>query len=229
MRRFHGFDARTRWARWGLLAIALGIVLGGTAPGAAQALADGVANHRDSLAWDVSRILAFGAYLAISGAVIYGLLLSTGILDSFAHRPISLTLHQDLSAVGIALGAVHAALLALDHSVPFTFAELAVPFASPYRPLWVGFGQLGLYLTVAVFGSFYMRRRIGQRAWRLVHYLSFLAFLGITAHTLATGTDSSLTLWLTAGAGAAVAFLLAYRVATAVTGGRRNAATSPGS
>ena len=41
-----------------------------------------------------------------------------------------------------------------------------------------------------VVGSFYVRRQIGQRAWRTLHYVTFLAFLGATAHGVMAGTDS---------------------------------------
>ena len=63
-----------------------------------------------------------------------------------------------------------------------------------------------------------MRRRIGQKAWRQVHYLSFLAFLGATAHGIMAGTDSG-TVWAAAGyivATTVVVFLVAYRVVMAV-------------
>ncbi|MGZ6260514.1 MAG: ferric reductase-like transmembrane domain-containing protein, partial [Candidatus Limnocylindrales bacterium] len=113
------------------------------------------------------------------------------------------------------------ALLGLDHSMPFSVAQIAVPFAAPYRPLWVGVGQLAFYLAGAVVASFYLRRRIGQRAWRLLHYLTFLVFVGATAHGLGTGTDSTSpwAWWAYILATAAVVFLLAYRITLSL--GRR--------
>jgi predicted ferric reductase len=224
MQRFRGLDPRTQLTRWGLLAIALGIVLGGTASEAAQRLTPTLAAQPWNVTWDVSRILGFLAYLAIAGSVVYGLLLSTGLLDAIAHRPISFTLHQDLSGLGLALGMVHAAVLILDPAVPFSVIEAAVPFAAPYRSLWVGLGQVGLYVTAAVVASFYVRRRIGQRAWRLLHYVTFAAFVALTTHMLGSGSDPGLTRTVATVAGASVAFLTVYRMAIAVGGGRRAAA-----
>ena len=109
-------------------------------------------------------MLGFLAYGALVVSVLYGLLLSTGILDRVAHRAVSLTLHQDLSAIAIGLTALHGALLALDTYVPQSVRQLVMPFAGPYRPEWVGIGQVAFYLMVIVYGSFYVRRRIGQRA-----------------------------------------------------------------
>ena len=74
--------------------------------------------------------------------------------------------------------------------MPFTLAQVAVPGLAPYSPVWVGAGQIAFYLMLVVVGSFYVRRRIGQRAWRTLHYVTFLAFVGSTLHGLIAGTDS---------------------------------------
>lgn len=101
--------------------------------------------------------------------------------------------------------------------MPFSPLQIAVPFLAPYLPLWVGVGQVAFYLTAVVELSFYVRRHIGQRAWRLLHYLTFLAFLGAAAHGLLAGTDSGArwAWWLYVGTSASVAFLLTYRIVVA--------------
>ena len=78
----------------------------------------------------------------------------------------------------------------------------------------MGVGQIALYLMAIVYVSFYVRRRIGQRAWRLLHYATFFAFLGATGHGLMTGSDSSApwAFWTYVVAGLAVMFLFGYRV-----------------
>ena len=217
---FRGLDPRTRPIRWGLLAIAVGIALGATVPSAIHGLSVAWAANRSILPWVFERLFAFLAYGAMTGSVIYGLLLSTKILDAIAHRPISFALHQDLASIGLGFGAVHGMLLGLDKSVPFTLAQIAVPGLAPYAPLAVAFGQVSLYLTIVVVGSFYLRRRIGQRTWRTLHYLTFLAFVGATVHGIAAGTDSATpgAWWLYVGSSTAVVFLLAYRIALSVAG-----------
>jgi predicted ferric reductase len=221
MRKFRGMHPGTRIARWGLVAVALGIVLGSAGPSALEVVARAMATQHDALPWFASRVLGFIAYLAIVASVVYGLLLSTGILDAIAHRPISFALHQDLASVGVGLAGVHGALLGLDRVVPFSLAELAVPFASPYRPLWVAFGQLAFYLSAGVVGSFYVRRRIGQRAWRVLHSVTFVAFAGATSHGVMTGTDTGAPwAWVIyVGSAALVTFLFICRLALSV--GRR--------
>lgn len=227
--KYRGFSSTTVLARWGLVAVAIGIVLGGTAPSALRQLADLLTLQGGMVPWVSSRLLAFIAYGAIAGSVIYGLLLSTKLLDAVAHRPITFTLHQDLAAVGLGLAGIHGALLGLDRTVPASIGELAIPFATTYRPLWVGFGQLAFWISAAVVASFYLRRRIGQRAWRLLHYATFLAFVGATAHGIGAGTDSSgPARWIYLGATVVVVFLLTYRIALSTLGrGARTIAATP--
>jgi sulfoxide reductase heme-binding subunit YedZ len=218
--RFRGLDPRTRLVRWGLLAIAIGMVLGATAPTAVRELQVAWVAHRSMLPWVFERLFAFLAYFAMAGSVIYGLLLSTKLLDAIAHRPITFTLHQDLASIGLGFAGIHGALLGLDKSVPFSLAQIAVPGLAPYSPIWVAAGQITFYLMLVVVGSFYARRRIGQRAWRLLHYVTFLVFVGATVHGLVAGTDSgsAWAWWIYVASTVAVVFLFVYRITISVAG-----------
>lgn len=207
-------QALVRWLPRGLFILLVMLVLGSTAGRALDEVRGWLELEYERLPWYTTRITALLAYLALSGSVVYGLLLSTKILDRVTHRAVSYTLHGDLAGIGVALALVHAAVLALDRSVPYSLVELLVPFAGPYRPLWVGIGQLTLVLSLVVLLSFYVRKRIGQRTWRLVHYLSFVAFVGATAHGLMAGSDTSAT-WAYLGyltIASLVLFLVTYRI-----------------
>jgi DMSO/TMAO reductase YedYZ heme-binding membrane subunit len=65
---------------------------------------------------------------------------------------------------------------------------------------------------VLVSMTFYMRRRISMQAFRSIHLLSFLGYLGATLHGLFAGTDSALpvTRLLYAGTFLMVVFLTVY-------------------
>ena len=80
-------------------------------------------------------------------------------------------------------------------------------------------------MTAIVVASFYVRRRIGQRAWRALHVLTFLAFAGATAHGILAGSDSGAawTWWMYAGSVTIVMFLFAYRLVTALARRGRSA------
>ena len=216
---YRGFTERTSLTRWGLAAVSVGIIAGATLPGVVGGLASVIESNRASLPWLFERLFAFLAYLAITGSVVYGLLLSTNVLDHVAHRPVTFLLHKDLAALGVGLAGIHGMLLGLDHTVPFSIAQILVPGLAPHATLAVAFGQVALYLALIVTASFYARRRIGQRTWRALHYLTFIAFLGATVHGIAAGTDSAST-WaqgLYLAAATVVSFLLAYRIAMSVS------------
>ncbi len=225
---YRGLPKPVRLAVWAAYAVGIGVAIGATFPvamhlvGAAAALAPG------KLAWYAVRATGFLAYFAVAGSVIYGLLLSTKLLDAIAHRPVSFALHKDLALVGLALSGLHGILLLADHTFTFTLAAIAIPFASPYAPAAVGVGQLAFYAIAIVTGSFYVRRHIGQRAWRLIHYLTFAGFLGVTAHGIGSGSDSGApwATWSYLVPIAAIVFLSVYRLVVSVAG-RRDASHHP--
>lgn len=219
---YQGLHPRTRLLRWALFMVVIAIVIVGTGGAALDAVSRWLTDEYERLPWYVTRTTALLAYLALCGSVVYGLLLSTGILDRIAQRTVSFTLHQDLAAIGVALALVHAAVLAIDRSVPYSLLELVVPFAGPYRPIWVGLGQIALGASLVVLLSFYVRKRIGQKSWRRLHYVSFLAFLAATAHGLMAGSDTQAA-WVFWGylvMTAIVVFLVTYRVLMAADRGR---------
>lgn len=219
---------------WVLSGVLLALVVAVTGPRALDEAGRWVSHEYDRLPWYVTRISALLAYLALGASVVYGLLLSTRLLDRVTNRAVSLTLHQDLAGIGLALALVHAAVLMIDRSVPYSPLEVVVPFTGPYRPLWVGIGQVTLALTMVVMFSFYVRKRIGTRAWRMTHYLSFVAFAGATVHGLMAGSDTSAD-WVVLGylvMTTVVVFLSTYRAVVALADrrakpGERATATGP--
>jgi predicted ferric reductase len=223
--KYRGLSPLQLGTVWVVFMLVVGAIVGATGPHAVSALADLTQVAPSRLPWVATRVIAFLSYFAITGSVVYGLLLSTKLLDAIAHRPVSFALHQDLAAIGLGLAGVHAALLGLDAAVPFSLEDMLVPFVAPYRPLWVGVGQVTLYIVGVVIASFYLRRRIGQRTWRLLHYLTFLSFVGATAHGIMSGSDSGTAWawWSYVGATTLVVFLTGYRIVTGVTASRERA------
>ena len=217
---YRGLPRLLRFVLWASAAVIIGAVFGATAPTALGRVGAVAALQPGLLAWYSVRALGFLAYLAVAGSVLYGLLLSTKILDAIAHRPVSFALHKDLAIVGFALAMLHATVLLADQSFAFTPSAILVPFASPYAAIWVGIGQLTFYGLAVVTVSFYVRRQIGQRAWRLLHYLTFLVFIGAIGHGVMAGSDAGAAwaFWLYLVPGAAAVFLLVYRIVVSVSG-----------
>jgi len=75
-------------------------------------------------------------------------------------------------------------------------------------------GIIGFYLMFITAISFSFRKQIGQKRWRQLHYLSFIAYLGATIHGAMAGTDSG-NLGMQAlywGSGLLVLFLTNFRL-----------------
>ena len=133
--------------------------------------------------------------------------------------PVAFDLHQYTSLLGLALAVFHALILMGDRYIHFGLQQVFVPFSSvEYRPVWVGLGQVAFYMMAVVALSFYVRRRIGNRSWRLIHYLSFVTYLLALGHGIFSGTDSG-TAWASYmywTSGGVFLFLLIYRVLAAM-------------
>jgi methionine sulfoxide reductase heme-binding subunit len=166
-----------------LLLDAVGVRLGLTA-GAIPTLAG-------TSLWVTSCAAGVTAFVALTLDVVFGLLVSTGAGDRIVPRGRSVDVHRWLSAVALALTAAHALVLIGDGFVRFDLLDVLVPFASTYRSVAVALGVLAAYGALVVHTSFSMRRRIGTKTWRKLHYLSFFVFAAALFHGLFAGSDSS--------------------------------------
>ena len=225
---YRGLPRPVRYVAWSTGAVVVGSVLGATAPNALRNIGAVAALHPGLLGWYSVRALGFLAYIILAASVLYGLLLSTKLLDAIAHRPVSFALHKDLAIAALLAAALHGTLLITDQSFSFTPRAILVPFESPYAPVLVGIGQLTFYAMAIVTASFYVRRHIGQRAWRTLHYVSFLAFAGATLHGISAGSDSgqAWAFWIYLIPIAATVFLLTYRIVLSASTHRARAAES---
>lgn len=142
-------------------------------------------------AWLISRATGLLAYVALSLDVIAGLLVSTRSADRLVPRGQLVDLHRWLSPLALALVLAHAGVLLADRYVRFDILDISLPFASSRWPLAVGAGIVAGYLALVVHLSFHVRKRIGTALWRRLHYLSFVAFVLVTVHAIAAGTDRS--------------------------------------
>jgi predicted ferric reductase len=172
--------------------------------------------------WYLSRASGFVAYLLIWLSVVLGLLITGKLSRVWPGGPPTVDLHQFSGLLGLAFAVFHGLILLGDRYVGYTPLQLLVPFAGlEYRPLAVGLGQIALYVGLLVGLSFYVRRYIGFRTWRLLHFGSFAVYVLITIHGLAAGTDvgSPVTLALYGATGLTTFFLTVFRILTSV--GRR--------
>lgn len=209
-----------RFALW-VGGVLLGLVAGGLLVAAVLALATLPGDSLTRLAavnarlpWYLTRASGTVGYLLLTASTAWGLILSTKIAKEITPAPFTLAMHNAVSWVALGMAGLHAWLLLLDTYYVYLPVHLLVPFTGPYRPLWVGLGTISLYLMFVVSASFGWRKFIGQKGWRLVHYLSFPLFVLVTLHGLMAGTDSPQPgmQMLFAASGLLVLFLSNYRL-----------------
>jgi predicted ferric reductase len=169
--------------------------------------------------WHLSRASALVAFALLWLALALGLTITSRLARLWPGGPAAFDLHQHASLLGLALALVHALILTGDRYMSLSLAQVVVPFATTdYRPVWVGLGQIAFYLLAAVGLSFYVRRWLGRRTWRAIHFLSFLLYLLVLAHGVASGTDSEapVVAALYWGSGVSLLLLTVWRVVTTV-------------
>ena len=69
--------------------------------------------------------------------------------------------------------------------------DAVLPFASQYKPFWLGLGALAFDLMLAVIITSLLRVRIGHRVWRAVHWMAYALWPIAVIHGLGTGSDSN--------------------------------------
>jgi predicted ferric reductase len=179
--------------------------------------------------WFVSRAAGIVAFLLLWLSTASGVMLSSKGIGGLISGPLAYTLHNVTSWLALGFGAVHALSLLGDRIVSFTAISILVPFVSPYQPLLTGLGTLSLYAGVLVSVSFAWKKRIGYRAWRIIHMLSYLMFAAVTVHGVMLGTDSSTQIMqvIYMVSGGSVVFLTLFRIFTAGSQGGRAATGTP--
>ena len=161
----------------------------------------------DPTFWLLARSSGLVAYALLAASVVLGLVVKSRPLGSSVSPAAVVDVHRFLALLGLGALALHGAALVADDAVDIGLGALLVPGASPYRPVATALGVLAAELMVVIYLSFSVRRRIGAKAWRALHWLTYLVFALATLHGLAAGTDSGRT-WALAFYGAAVGAVL---------------------
>lgn len=140
--------------------------------------------------WYATRAAAVCAYILLTLTVVMGLARSLARVARVRVSWLVEENHQTLAAIAAVFVALHLLTLLLDPLIPFTPLNLLIPVNEPYSPIAVALGVLALYGMVALLASSWLRRRLSYRAWRTLHYVSFITFVLVTAHGVFAGSDT---------------------------------------
>jgi hypothetical protein len=148
--------------------------------------------HGATSLWYMTRATGLVALVVLSVTVVIGIVCSIGWASERWPRFLSQSVHRNVSLLGVALVVVHVVTTVADGYVPISLADAIIPFRSPYRTLWIGLGACAFDLLLAVGISSGVRRRIGARAWRAIHWAAYACWPVALFHALGSGTDARL-------------------------------------
>jgi DMSO/TMAO reductase YedYZ heme-binding membrane subunit len=167
----------------------------------------------DPTFWLLARATGLTAYVLLTVSVLAGLTVKAKPFGRALKAATAVDFHRFVALLAIGMVALHGLVLVLDETVEIGLGALLVPGLAPYRPLWTGLGVLAGELMVLVYVSFALKRRIGQKNWRRLHWATYGTFVAATGHGLFAGSDSAepWALGLYLGAVGAVAAATAWR------------------
>jgi hypothetical protein len=163
------------------------------------------------------------ALLALTGAVVAGLLATDRTVISPQHRILAQALHRTASLIGISALANHIMLEVLAHRA--RIIDGFVPFMAARNTFYMGLGTLASDMFIVIIVTGLLRRRFASRRWlwRALHATAYVAWpLAILHGLLAGRTAKPYVDWSYGGCLAAVGLALVLRHVMTVRG--RNAA-----
>ncbi|HTU86441.1 MAG TPA: ferric reductase-like transmembrane domain-containing protein [Solirubrobacteraceae bacterium] len=140
--------------------------------------------------WYLARGTGVVALVLLTASVVLGILGSVRF-TSAPHWPRFAVdaVHRDVSLLVIVVLVIHIVTSVLDGFAPITLLDGVIPFITRYRPLWMGLGTVAFDLLLAIVITSLVRRRLGYRTWRAVHWLAYASWPVAVLHGLGTGSD----------------------------------------
>lgn len=116
--------------------------------------------------------------------------------------------------LAVGFSTFHAVILLTDNYINLNIWQVLLPLGFQTDRIGVALEQLGFWFLFISAFSFYLKKYMGQSAWRWLHFLTFLAYMGICIHVFMVGSDSRLLALLLfyAGSQTVVFLLIAYRL-----------------
>ena len=171
--------------------------------------------------WYATRATGLVTLLLLTASVLLGILTAGRFASGNWPRFLSQGLHRNISLLVLAFLALHVGTTVIDTYTSIPLAAAFIPFASAYKTAWLSLGAVALDLLLALVATSLVRKRLGHRAWRRVHWLAYACWPVAVAHGLGIGTDRSAT-WviaLTMACGASVVSVFGWRLVTAARAG----------
>jgi sulfoxide reductase heme-binding subunit YedZ len=146
---------------------------------------------KDPTFWFLARASGLTAYVLMTLSVLAGLTVKSRPFGRAVNAAAVMDTHRFLSLLVLGAVAIHGSALMLDRTIHTGLTALLVPGLAAYRPIATALGVLSMEVAAVIVVSFRLRKRIGFRAWRRLHWATYAVFATATAHGLAAGTDTA--------------------------------------
>jgi sulfoxide reductase heme-binding subunit YedZ len=163
--------------------------------------------------WYLTRAAGIVTFALLTFSTALGISISARLGHGLLEKPWVYELHKFAALLALGFLSIHIVVLLPDPWTSFHLIDLFVPGSAAYRPIATAVGVLAMYGALVGTFSFYIKKWIGYRAWRWLHYTTFGTFMLALLHGTLAGTDSSQA-WVElmyASAGLLVLSLSLYR------------------
>lgn len=145
--------------------------------------------------WLASRSAGITAFVLVATSVIIGLYMAANLGRRPGYKRVLVKAHEQIALAALVAIAAHGLLLLGDKWLYPGLVGITVPFTMSYRPVWTGIGMVAGYLAFALGLTFYARKRIGPKRWRMSHRFIAVVYVLAAVHALGSGSDGG-GLWL---------------------------------
>ena len=141
---------------------------------------------------DLSSTLGLIATCVLTFNFLLGILLSTAYRRSplWKRMPVWIKkislddVHNWTAYVALVFALAHPLLLLPDATLKYHVADILIPVSAPHQAFWTVFGALALYalIVVVVTTQKVIKNRLGFRAWKNIHLISYGTALLFVVH-----------------------------------------------
>ena len=170
-------------------------------PQAKDFASQGILGSPEKFPWYFGRAAGILAFILLTASVAYGLVMSSRAFLKIIPGADAYEFHRSLSLASLIAVVLHFASFLFDGFIRLTFAEALVPYLFE-RAGWksvagydmkipVMLGVIAFYLIVVLILTAELRTKMAPKVWRIIHYVTFLAYPLFVLHGFMSGTDST--------------------------------------
>ena len=145
--------------------------------------------------WYIDRGSGLAALMLLTTSVVLGVVSAMRVHSPRWPRFALSLIHRNIALLALAFATIHVVTSVVDTYVPISVSDALIPFGASYRPFWLAMGTIGADLMLAVLITTALRRRLGYKAWRSIHLLSYGCWAAGMIHAIGIGSDARSAVW----------------------------------